>query len=99
MLETETRLRTDPLPPGDDLLPPRLDQHVPLEEAWVGLAVGETGPAHSYVLQQAPVLHLVTAALLLKQQGGLDLVRLDAADVVGLLNTRGRWLENVSATV
>lgn len=49
------------------------------------MSVGEAGAAHPDVLQQAEVLHLVTAALLLKQQRGLNIVGFDAADVVRLL--------------
>ncbi|TNN65347.1 hypothetical protein EYF80_024502 [Liparis tanakae] len=49
----------------------------------------EAGAPHPDVLQQPEVAHLVAAALLLEQQGGLDVVGLDAADVVGLLRRGG----------
>lgn len=62
-----------------------LFKKVPLQEARVGLPVGEAGASHPDVLQQPEVLHLVAAALLLEQQRGLDVVGLDAADVVGFL--------------
>jgi len=68
---------------GDDACECLLE--VPLQEARVGLPVGEAGAPHPDVLQQPEVAHLVAAALLLEQQGGLDVVGLDAADVVGLL--------------
>lgn len=58
---------------------------LPLQEAWVRLSVGETSAPHSDVLQQPKILHLMAAALLLKQQRGLDVVGLDAADIVGFL--------------
>lgn len=60
-------------------------QFLPLQEAGVRLPVGETSASHSHVFQQAQVLHLVAAALFLKEQRGLDVVGLDAADVVGFL--------------
>lgn len=58
---------------------------LPLQEAGVRLPVGETSASHSDVFQQAQVLHLVAAALFLKEQRGFDVVGLDAADVVGFL--------------
>lgn len=58
---------------------------VPLQEARVCLSVGEAGTPHSDVLQQPEVLHLMAAAILLEEQRGLDIVGLDAADIVGFL--------------
>lgn len=60
-------------------------QFLPLQEAGVRLPVGEASASHSHVFQQAQVLHLVAAALFLKEQRGFDVVGLDAADVVGFL--------------
>lgn len=58
---------------------------LPLQEAGVGLSVGEAGTPHPDVLQQAQVFHLVAAALQLEQQWGFDIVGFDAADVVRFL--------------
>lgn len=69
---------------------------LPLQEAGVGLSVGETSTSHSHVFQQPQVLHLVAAALVLKEQRGFDVVGLDAADVVGLLQ---RGIEVLTAAV
>ena len=63
--------------------------HPPLQEAGVGLAVGEARPAHHHVLQQAQVGHLVLAAGLVEQNRGLQLVGFDAAHVVGFLRRTG----------
>lgn len=57
----------------------------PLQEATVGLPVGEAGPAHHHVLQQAEVGHLVLAAGDVKQHRGLHLVGLHASHIVRLL--------------
>lgn len=69
---------------------------LPLQEAGVGLSVGEASTPHSDVFQQPQVLHLVAAALVLKEQRGLDVVGLDAADVVGLLQ---KVMEALTAAV
>lgn len=60
-------------------------QFLPLQEAGVRLSVGEASASHSDVFQQPEVLHLMAAALLLKEQRGFDVVGLDAADIVGFL--------------
>lgn len=60
-------------------------QFLPLQEAGVRLSVGETSTSHSDIFQQPEVLHLMAAALFLKEQRGFDVVGLDAADVVGFL--------------
>lgn len=39
----------------------------PLKEPWVELSVSKTSSSHPDVLQEAQVLHLVLAALMLKQ--------------------------------
>jgi len=58
---------------------------VPLQEAVVGLAVGEAGTAHTHVLQQPQIGNLVPAPLLVEQHWRLLVIRLDAAHIVGLL--------------
>lgn len=66
---------------------------LPVEELLVGLAIGKACPPHPDVLQQAEVLHLVPAALLVKQLRGLLVIGLDATDVIGLLTgqSKGTW--------
>lgn len=60
-------------------------QFLPLQEAGVRLSVGKTSTSHSDVFQQPEVLHLMAAALFLKEQRGFDIIGLDAADIVGFL--------------
>lgn len=58
---------------------------LPLQEAVVGLPVGEAGPAHHHVLHQAQVGYLVVAAGVVEQHRGLHLVGLYASHVVRFL--------------
>lgn len=64
------------------------------------MSVGEAGTPHSDVLQQPEVLHLMAAALLLQQQRGLDIIGLDAANIVGFLKraTGGHFFFHVFFT-
>lgn len=72
-------------PSSEDDGPESTAALLPVKELLVGLAVGKACPSHPDVLQQSQVLHLVPAALLVKQLGGLLVVGLNAADVIGLL--------------
>jgi hypothetical protein len=58
------------------------DHFVALQESVVALAVGEACPAHAHVFDEAQVAHLVLDSFLVEGGRRLQLVGLDAANVV-----------------
>lgn len=58
---------------------------LPVKKLLIGLAEGKACPAHSHVLQQSKVFHLMTAALIIKYLWGLLVIGFDATHIVWFL--------------
>lgn len=56
-----------------------------MKKLLIGLAVGKACPTHPHVFQQPQVLHLVPAAVIIKDLWGLLVVGFDATYVIWLL--------------